>query len=88
ARAPASASADVRGLLADVRYRRGGTEEKLSLIDDAREDYRLACDLGREDACARAAVLAPKAAAPAPKRKKRRFVPNPAGDSGTRIYAN
>jgi hypothetical protein len=58
------------------------------LSADALEDYRTACDLGRADACDRAAALTPKDAPPAPRPKKRRYKPNPGDDTGTRIYAN
>jgi len=88
ANAPQPAVAAVKGDLAEVRFRRGRAEETLARIEDAREDYRLACELGHAAACARAEALAPRSAAPAPKPKKRPYRPNPEGDSGTRIYAN
>jgi len=87
-RAPAPALAAARADAADARFRRGAVEETLSLPADALADYEDACDLGRADACARAAALKPKAAAPAPRPKKRRWKSNPSGEAGTRIYAN
>jgi tetratricopeptide (TPR) repeat protein len=88
AHAPAPAVAAARGDAADARFRRGGVEEGLSLVADAVEDYRTACDLGRADACDRAAALTPKDAPPPPKARKRKYQANPSDDSGTRIYAN
>jgi tetratricopeptide (TPR) repeat protein len=87
-RAPAKAQTAARERAADARFRRGAVEETLSLPADALEDYRDACDLGRADACARAAALTPRDAPPEPKPRKRRWRSNPSGDSGTRIYAN
>lgn len=87
-RAPERAIAAGKAAAADARFRRGAVEETLSLPADALEDYRDACELGRADACARAAALTPKDAPPAPKPRKRRWKANPPGDSGTRIYAN
>lgn len=87
-RAPAPAVAAARADAADARFRRAQAEETLSLPADALDDYETACDLGRADACERAAALTPKDAAPAPRPKKRRWKSNPSDDSGTRIYAN
>jgi hypothetical protein len=87
-RAPKKAAAAARAAAADARVRRGQAEEVLALSADALEDYRTACDLGRADACDRAAALTPKDAPPAPRPKKRRYKPNPGDDTGTRIYAN
>ena len=87
-RAPAAALAAARADAADARLRRATAEETLSLPADALEDYETACDLGSKAACARAAALTPKNAAPSPRPKKRRWKTNPSDDSGTRIYAN
>jgi hypothetical protein len=86
--APAPAVDAAKADLADARVRRGRAEETLSLPDDAREDYRLACALGRADACARERALTPRATAPAPNPRKPRRRRNPSSDAGTRIYAN
>jgi hypothetical protein len=88
ARAPEEAQAAARSDAADARFRRARAEETLSLAADALEDYLTACDLGRADACARAAALTPKSSPAAPRPKRRRFQANPSDDAGTRIYAN
>jgi hypothetical protein len=88
ARAPEPAVAAARADAADARFRRAQAEETLALPADALEDYQTACDLGRADACARAAALTPKNAPPTAKPKKRKYKPNPSDDSGGRIYAN
>ena len=88
ARAPEAAVAAARADAADARFRRGQAEETLALPAEALEDYLTACDLGRPDACARAAALTPKGAPPSPKPKKRKYKPNPSDGSGERIYAN
>jgi tetratricopeptide (TPR) repeat protein len=85
-RAPARAIAAARADAADARCRRGRIEEALGLRAEALNDYRLACDLGREDACGRVAESVRKDA-PAPKPPKTRRA-NPSDDPGTRIYAN
>ncbi len=87
-RAPEPALAAARADAADARFRRAQVEETLALAADALEDYRTSCDLGRADACDRAAALTPKDAPRVPRPKKRRYQANPADDSGTRIYAN
>ena len=87
-RAPAAGLEAARAEAADARFRRAAVEEALSLPADALEDYEDACDLGRADACARAAALAPKDAAPSARPKRRRWKSNPSDDAGTRIYAN
>lgn len=84
--APERAVAAARADAADARFRRAGIEETLGLIDEAREDHRLACDEGLAAACARARALAPQAPAPTP--KPRPFKPNPKSGPGSRIYAS
>ncbi|HEX4047506.1 MAG TPA: hypothetical protein VH309_06710 [Elusimicrobiota bacterium] len=86
--APGPALEAARSDAADARFRRGRAEEALALPADAVKDYELACDLGRDDACARAQELTPKNAPAAPRPKRRRFRPNPSDDAGSRIYAN
>jgi len=76
----------VRAQLADVRFRRGQSEEILRLKSEAVEDYRLSCDLGRADACARAKELSGSAEPVSQPKRPRKSNPTP--DSGTRIYAS
>jgi tetratricopeptide (TPR) repeat protein len=87
-RSPAPAVAAARADAADARFRRGRAEEGLGLPADALEDFQTACDLGRADACERAAALTPTDAPRAPKAKKRKYRANPTDGTGTRIYAN
>lgn len=87
--APEPAVNAARNDAAAERFRRGVNDEKLSMLDEAREDYRLGCELGSAPACLRADALVARRPAPSPKpAKKRKYRPNPKDDPGVRIYAN
>lgn len=66
-------------------YGRGRVEEFLAQNEAALADYTSACNLGHDEACARADALAPQKPHKPPKRKK---IKNPDSEPGDRIYGS
>lgn len=82
---------DYRDGLALAHFRRGQVHETQRKLPQAAADYRKACELDLQEACAREDVMARRAPTPEPepvKPKRKKRYPKAKDDPGERIYAN